>query len=233
MLLTTLALIRFWSPLIEFTTGLAPVFEASRWWAWLWVGPANALGFLLGWIGVLVAVAGAFALAFLLAAVAASPFLDALSRRVERVLTGRVEEAGDGSARDFFRDALRVVLDEARRTFFFLGVQAAIVLAGVLLPGGALLAPPLLTLFVMLFLPLDFAAYTLDRRRVPFAARRSWVRMHAPMMVGFGATGFVISLLPGINFLAMPIFVVAGTMLALRVPPVGGDEPAPPVRSER
>lgn len=244
MAATAAAIARFWSGFHGFITGLLPGFEAANAWAWLWVGPANALFWLVGWIGVVVALAGAFVLAFLVASIAASPFLDALSRRVERIVAGSECKAGDGPARsadspaggierveaassaqwsvsDAAHDTLRIVLDEARRTVFFLGMQGLIVLAGILLPGGALLAPPLLAVFTMLFLPLDFASFALDRRRVPFADRRRWVRVRMPLMLGFGATGFSLSLVPGLNFLAMPVFVVAGTLLVLRAPPSG------------
>jgi uncharacterized protein involved in cysteine biosynthesis len=252
MAATAAAIARFWSGFHGFITGLVPSFEAATAWAWLWVGPANALFWLVGWIGVVVALAGAFVLAFLVASIAASPFLDALSSRVERIVTGAGCETGDRAARsadarppgiagegvasgapwsawNTANDTLRIVLDEARRTVFFLGMQGLIVLAGILLPGGALLAPPLLAVFTMLFLPLDFASFALDRRRVPFAERRRWVRVRMPLMLGFGATGFSLSLVPGLNFLAMPVFVVAGTLLVLRAPPsatpIGDSQP--------
>jgi uncharacterized protein involved in cysteine biosynthesis len=37
-------------------------------------------------------------------------------------------------------------------------------------------------------------------------------------MAGFGCAGFVSCLVPGLNFLMIPTFVIAGTLLAIRYP---------------
>ena len=52
-------------------------------------------------------------------------------------------------------------------------------------------------------------------------------------MVGFGAAAFASFAVPGLNFLAMPVLVVAGTLLALRIGPtaVCSDEPTPSAES--
>ncbi len=38
-------------------------------------------------------------------------------------------------------------------------------------------------------------------------------------MLAFGGLAFLVSLVPGLNFLALPVLVVAGTLLVLRLPP--------------
>ena len=43
-------------------------------------------------------------------------------------------------------------------------------------------------------------------------------------MAGFGGAAFVTLLIPGLNFLMLPALVVAGTLLALRLPPVAGSD---------
>ena len=134
-------------------------------------------------------------------------------------MTGRVEEVGDGGLAGVLREAGRAVLEELRRAVFFLGVQAAILAGGILVPGGQLVAPAAMTGFAIWFLPLDYASYALDRRRVPFAERRRWVVAHRNPMLGFGGAAFLTFLVPGLNFLAMPWLVVSGTLLALRSPP--------------
>jgi uncharacterized protein involved in cysteine biosynthesis len=70
----------------------------------------------------------------------------------------------------------------------------------------------------MLVLPLEYAGFVLDRRRVPFAERRRWVLSHRAAMLGFGATAFATFFIPGLNFAALPLFVVSGTLLALKAP---------------
>jgi CysZ protein len=101
---------------------------------------------------------------------------------------------------------------------FFAALWLLIFLAGLLIPGGQLVAPPLLLCLTALFLPLDYAGYALDRRAISFRARRGWLRAHLPVMAGFGVAAFVTCLVPGLNLLMLPALVVAGTLLALRYP---------------
>ena len=79
-------------------------------------------------------------------------------------------------------------------------------------------------LFTMLFLPLDYTGYLLDRREIPFRTRRGWVWRHRRAMLGFGAAALGTFLVPGLNFLCLPWLVTAGTLLALdvRVPELRG-----------
>ena len=75
---------------------------------------------------------------------------------------------------------------------------------------------------ISLALPLDYASYTLDRRRLTFAEKRQWVFERIPTMVGFGSGAFLVCLVPGFNFVAMPVLVVSGTLLCLAQPPRAG-----------
>jgi CysZ protein len=211
------------------TAGWLPWLAAGPWYAWLWVGPARAALAAVGALLFAAACGAILAAAWILAGALGAPFLDALSRRVEVLATGGVRDGSDGGVRGLAGEALRAVALELRRGIFFAAVQAGLFLAGVVLPGGALLAPPGMLLFAMLFLPLDYAGYTHDRRRVPFRARRRWILAHRARMLGFGGAAFATLLVPGLNFLAMPGLVVSGTLLALRTPiPEPEREPEPP-----
>lgn len=207
------------SALHRFVSGWLPDPQASAWWEWLWVGPAQLLLGALGWIGFAALALALLVAAFLLASIVGAPFLEALSRRVEQIETGRVRESDDGSLGAILREGGRALVEETKRTTFFLALQAAIVLAGLVVPGGQAVAPLALVLVTMLFLPLDHASFALDRWHVPFRSRRRWLSAHASRMLGFGAAAFVICGVPVLNFLAMPLFVTSGTLLALRVPP--------------
>ena len=89
-------------------------------------------------------------------------------------------------------------------------------LVGVALPGAHLLTSPLLVAITVLFLPLDYAGFALDRRGISFRERRVWLREYLPTMVGFGGVAFVSCLVPGLNLVVMPSLVTAGTLLVLR-----------------
>ena len=216
---TAALLIRFAGDLAGWIDGLWPVLEAGSWIAWLWIGPAKALFFVLGLLlFVLLAGLGAW-LAVLCATLLAAPFLDALARRVEAATTGAVWESSDASARALARGVLRSVAGEARRMGFLLAVAAVLFGIGVLVPGAHLVTGPAMVAVTVLFLPLEFAGYTLDRRDVRFAARRRWIRTRAARMLSFGSAAFVACFVPGLNLLMLPGLVVAGTLLVLDDPP--------------
>ncbi len=216
------ALIVYAAPLHAFVTSWMPVLHADSLVSWLWVGPTRAALGILGLVLFVAAAASALVLAFLSASILSAPFLDALSRRIEALSLGRVKVSGEGGfSRGLLRDSARAAREELRRSVFFLLLQGTIVVVGLVVPGGQVVAAPALVLVTMLFLPLSYAAYTLDRRAVPFAARRRWVVEQAPRMLGYGGTAFLAFLVPGLNFFFLPVLVSSGTLLALRYPPAG------------
>ena len=217
MLLTT-----FFGEIHAFATGWLPALAANAWYQWLWIGPAVAILWLVGKALLVALVIAALVAAFMLANLLAAPFLDALALRVEVLETGALPPEGGGGLRAIVRDGAQAVREELRRLVFFAAVWAAVTVAGVLIPGGQLLVPPVLIAFTIFFLPLDYASYTLDRRGMSFARKRAWLSANSAVAAGFGATGFALCAIPVLNFAATPVLVIAGTLLALRLP-----EPSP------
>ena len=199
-------------------TGWVPELQAERWYAWLWVGPARLVLWLVARALLVAMAVVALVVGFALANLASSPFLDALAERVEQGFHGEASGPPPGW-RQVLRDGGRALVEEARRLGFFAAVWLGITVGGFLVPGGQLLAAPLLTVFTVLFLPLDYASYTLDRAGVSFRRKRAWIAEHVGTVGGFGVASFALCALPLANLLAMPILVVAGTLLALRLPP--------------
>lgn len=206
----------FAGELWAFATAWLPAVPAGA--SGLWTLPAKLALAALGALTFAALCSGILVAAFLAANLAASPFLEVLSRRVEEVVAGAAAEDEPGFLASL-RGGGRAVLDELRRLGFFLGLQLAILAAGLVVPGGPLLAPPAMTLVTLLFLPLDSASPALDRRRLRFRDKRRWVLDHPALMLGYGAAAFLLCLVPGLNLLAMPVLVVAGTLLVLRHPP--------------
>ncbi len=214
----------YWEPLSESAAALLPTADPEAWYDWLWAGPLRVLAWLLKWI--LMGLFGVvlYFLFTLLGGVAASPFLDVLSRRVERLRSGAVLEESQTGLRAALTGSLRVVIEEGRRTLFLLGGWLAFFLLG-WVPGLQPLAFLGALLFAMFFAPLDYTGYLLDRRGIPFRERRRWLWQHRRAMLGFGATALGTFLVPGLNFLCLPWLVCAGTLLALDL---GTPSPAEP-----
>jgi len=202
-------------------TDWLPSLSAEHWYEWIWVGPARVALAALG-AGLFLGLVGACLVAtYLVASVLASPIHDALAARVEQILTGAVVEEGAGGVRALMREGARSMREELKRTLFFLGLSLPLIAVGLLVPGAQLVTGPTLLGITILFLPLDYSSYTLDRRRVSFEAKRRWLFAHRSVMLGFGGAAFMTFSIPGLNFLAMPVLVVAGTLLALRLGPPG------------
>jgi CysZ protein len=199
-----------------YAASLLPTLEAGAWYSWLWIGPARAALWLAVRLLFLLAAAVAVLVAFLLASLVAAPFHDVLARRVEEMETGRVVESEAEGLGDVLREAARAVLEEARRLLFFVGVSAFLLALFWFVPGGQLVAPPAMTLFAVFFLPLEYASYTLDRRRLSFREKRGWLTRNAPASLGYGGAAFALCAVPLLNLFAMPVLVVAGTLLAVR-----------------
>jgi len=220
--------VAYYDPLTEGIRAFFATQDPQAWYEWLWVGPLRLLGWLVQWILVIVVALVVYLLFTVVGSVIASPFLDVLSQRVEQLKTGAVHASDSGA----LRAALRVVLEDSKRTAFFLAGQLAILALG-LVPGLQPLAALLAFAFAALFLSLDYTAYTLDRREVRFGARRSWLWQHKTVLGGFGTAAFVTFLIPGLNFLALPVLVTAGTSLALDLEPPAGTATSEPALGRR
>jgi uncharacterized protein involved in cysteine biosynthesis len=209
--------------LYAWATLWAPTPEAASWYAWLWIGPAKAALAILGAL-VFALIAGvALLISFLVANVLASPFLDVLASRVERIETGAVEDCAPSGLLNSGADVLRALREELRRALFFLAVVGGLSVLGFAIPGAHLVTGPSIVVCAIFFLPLEYASYTLDRRRYSFRSKRDWLMANKPVAAGFGCAAFLICATPGLNFVAMPLLVVSGTLLAVRNAPVLAD----------
>lgn len=212
-------LVVYSSELYSWATLWMPVLEAGQWYTWLWIGPAKAALSAIGAVLFVAIAAVSLLAAFLVANVLASPFLDVLAYRVELIESGRVFEDAPTGLLGSVSDVARSLREELRKTCFFLGVVGALSLIGLLIPGAQLLTGPAIVGFAIFFLPLDYASYTLDRRRLTFREKQHWLGSNKPAMAGFGVAAFLTCAVPGLNLVALPLLVVGGTLLALRHQP--------------
>ena len=206
--------------------GFWPSLEATRWYMWFWVGPVRLFFWLIGAFLFLLLSAAVAALSVLMASILASPFLDVLTRRVEKLVSGRVlDEVGPGVG-GVLREAGRSMAAESARIGFLLIIWVGLTALGFLIPGAQLVTGPLLLGVTFLFLPLQFSGCILDRRQISFSVRRHWITQHWARMMGFGSAAFIFCFVPGLNLLVLPALVSAGTLLVLEIPPPSGGESA-------
>lgn len=213
------------SEIHAFWSGLLPALEATNWWTWIWVGPGKGLFWLLSWLAVIASFAASLVGGLLLANLASAPFLDRLSQRVEAIALGHPLASGPAQT-SVVAEVLRSFGAELARLSFLGGLWAALSLAGFVVPGAHLLTAPALVVITILFLPLDYAGFALDRRSLSFGSRRRWLWAELPTMLGFGGVAFAACLVPGLNLLILPSLVTAGTLLVVRAQPTGEGQPS-------
>jgi CysZ protein len=142
--------------------------------------------------------------------VLASPFLEALSVRVERIRTGAAAELHES----VLQSAGRALREAAKRAGYVAVLYLGVFLVG-LVPGLQPLATVAFAAVSAAFLALDYTSFALDRRGVTFREKRRWLWQHRSAMLGFGGVGLLTLLVPGLNFACLPWLVTAGTLLAV------------------
>ena len=215
----------FFGTLYSLTTGWIYPAAPDFWLAWAWVVPMRVFAWSIGIVLLLAALLILYGAFLALGLVIAAPFLALLSQRVEVLVTGK--QAPDAvSWKAVFATVFESVVDEFRKVAFFAGVQLALWVLGLLLSFLAPIAVAVAMLFTLVFLPLEYAGFAMDSRRLRFAQRRALVWRHRWLMLGFGASASLSLLLPLLNFVCMPALVVGGTLMMLHLD--ASAEAAPP-----
>ncbi|MBK8163161.1 MAG: sulfate transporter CysZ [Gammaproteobacteria bacterium] len=171
--------------------------------AWL-----SWLDWLLWPLFVLVAVLAGFVVCLLLATLVAAPFTGPLAAAVETRLRGRAPSSEGG----FIMESAAALAGEARKLGYF-ALRAAPLGLLTLVPGVNLVAVPLWLLFSAWMLALEYAEVPLGNHGLTFPAVRARLAQRRMLALGFGATLLVLTLIPLVNLLVMPIAVAGATVL--------------------
>ncbi|MDX1697582.1 MAG: sulfate transporter CysZ, partial [Thiohalobacterales bacterium] len=183
--------------LIEMMTGKLP-----GWLDWLryLVWPLFAL------VGVLIVFYSFSILTNLLAA----PFNGLLAEAVEQHLTGQPIDAGGW--RELLQDLLPSLLAELRKLLYFL-LRAIPLGILFLIPVVNLAAPFLWALFSAWMLAIEYADYPMANHRLLFSAQRKLLRTRRVLALGFGGGTLLLTMVPLLNFLAMPVAVAGASAM--------------------
>jgi CysZ protein len=147
----------------------------------------------------------------LIANVLASPFNGLLAEAVERHLT-HPEAAQHFSWKHLVAESGRALYAAIRKLFYF-GWRALPLLILSLMPGLNLLAVPLWILFGGWMLAIEYLDCPLGNHGQLFPAAAQKLRGERGMALGFGLALTVLTMLPVVNFLAMPIGVAGATAM--------------------
>jgi CysZ protein len=147
----------------------------------------------------------------ILANLVASPFNGLLSAAVERHLTGHTNDTPFTWAA-VGREVLRTVGAELRKlAYFTLWALPCLILF--IIPGINLIAVPLWFVFGAWMMAIEYVDCPLGNHARPFPAVKQVLRERRKLALGFGSIVMALTMIPIVNFFAMPVGVAAATAL--------------------
>ena len=145
----------------------------------------------------------------LVANIIASPFNGLLAEAVERQLRGDLTPMSF-NMKAFMADLVRVLKAELRK-LVYIALRALPLIVISVIPGLNLAAPVLWFAFGAWMLCLEYLDCPLGNHHEVFPAVIDHMRVHRRAALGFGSLMTVVTMIPIINFLAMPMGVAGAT----------------------
>ena len=142
----------------------------------------------------------------------AAPFNSLMSASIEAHLTGSKPE--DITSEKFWKLAIRTIGSEIGKLLYFLKWLIPLVII-TFIPVINVAAPFLWFLFAAWSLSLEYTDYPLANRGMLFKEIRTYNRQYRMRSLGLGTSVFVMTSIPFVNFMAMPVAVAAATRLTV------------------
>lgn len=138
-----------------------------------------------------------------------SPFNGTLAARVEQMQTGVLPPEQNLS---LTAEIWIAVAGELRKYAYFLKLGLPLLLL-FLIPGVNLIASLLWAVFGAWAIALEYMDYPMGNHGYRFNDERRLLAQRRPLALGFGAAILAMTLIPGLNLLAMPTGVIGATLL--------------------
>ena len=174
-------------------------------WSWLeWVE------WLLWPIFVIVALAIVFFCFSIVANLIGAPFNSFLAEAVERTLTGKKVEPD--SKMSLMQIIIISIKTEFQKLLYFV-IRALPLLLLFIIPMVNIAAPVIWFLFTAWMLALEYGDYPMGNHDILFKQQREKFASNRQLAFGFGSGVMLLTMIPVINFLAMPVAVAGATKM--------------------
>ena len=150
----------------------------------------------------------------LVANLIAAPFNSILSAHVEKRLTGQQVELL--SQEKWWALVARSIASEIHKLLYFVKWLIPLIIL-TLIPGLNLIAPLAWFIFTAWSFSLEYTDYPLANRGLLFKEIRQYNRQLRMRALGLGTGVFIITSIPVLNFLAMPVAVIGATRLTTQI----------------
>jgi CysZ protein len=142
-----------------------------------------------------------------------APFNSLLSARIEAMLTGK--KPSDISTDGFFRLMARTTKSEIQKILYAIKWFIPLIIITII-PAVNIISPFLWILFAAWFFALEYNDYPLANRGLFFEDIKSYNRKNRMRSLGLGSAVFILTSIPVVNFLAMPIAIAGATKLIIK-----------------
>ncbi len=148
---------------------------------------------------------------FLLASLIAAPFNALLAEKLESILRGQSMAHGDGLGA-VPQMVVRTIFSEFRKLLYQLIWLIPLVILMVI-PGLNVLSPAAWLLFGAWMMAVNTLDYPMGNHDLYFVEVRRRMRRDRLTAIGFGGSILLLMMLPGLNFIAIPVGVAGATAL--------------------
>lgn len=184
----------------DLINGLIPQSQWIEWIKWL-----------LWPLFVIIALVIVFFSFSLIANLIGAPFNGFLSEAVERSLTGEKITQAD---KPLLQEILGAFKSEFQKFLYFI-IRAVPLLILFIIPMVNFVAPIIWFLFSAWMLVIEYMDYPMGNHQMHFAEQRKKLSTNKQLAFGFGLGAMVLTLIPVINFLVMPVAVAGATKMLL------------------
>lgn len=183
--------------------------QLSGWWEWV-----DWILWLLWPLFIAFALLLVFFTFSIVANLIAAPFNGFLAAAVEQHLTGAWPEDG-GSLKQLPQEIVKAFSGEIRKLLYF-ALWALPLLLLFVIPLINIAAPVIWFLFGAWMLALEYMDFPMGNHGHTFPTIRGMLSRQRPAAFGFGMAALLLSMIPLVNFIAMPVAVAGATRLWVR-----------------
>ncbi len=141
-----------------------------------------------------------------------APFNALLAERLEMQLTGNPLVDDNKGLLSLLKDTGKSVVNEFKKLAYLI-IWAIPLLILFVIPGINLVAPLIWFIFSAWMLSLEYTDYPMGNHNLDFRQERQILRQQRFLALGFGSAVTVMTMIPFVNFLAMPVAVAGATAM--------------------
>ena len=183
------------SPLVDYMmSGIPAIFNFLRWIIWIIISTFTAIFVFFTFTPI--------------ANIVAAPFNALLSEKIEIKLTGKAIS----SSSSFMKMARDSFLSQIRKLVYIIFWSAVLLLIS-LIPLVNFAAPFLWVIFGSWLLSLEYLDYPMGNHELNFTRQRQILAARKGLSLGFGSSVMVLTSIPLLNFIVMPVAVAGATVL--------------------